>query len=439
MEHEGHQGEKRAMLLSGTPFGKEELLVGQQLHERIAEMYRSGRKKKEIARLLDVDVKTVRKITRGEPWKPYERTLAPVGVLDPWKEWVTKRAPEVNDNARVLFRELREQGYQGSYDTVKVFIRPLRIPSALWDMTVRFETGPGEQAQVDWGSSGVWFGESRVRVHFFVMTLGYSRRMFVRAYANERLGYLLAGHEEAFAFFGGVTDTILYDNPKTMVIRRESGTVVMNTVFEDFARHWGYQPRFCRPYRARTKGKVESGVKYVKRNFLAGRRFRDMGHLNEELDRWNREVADVRIHGTTGERLLDRFREERLTPCATVPPSRVGLPGTRTVSREGWVCWTGQKDSVPLSWGPLTVRVREEGDEVVIQSPDKDEVRHPRLLGDAGQSHRLPEHHRPESLPSSAPPHREEAPPQHDPRWRDEEVEVRNLEAYEALMTTEVA
>ncbi len=439
MTHEEHLEDKRAMLLSGTPFGKEELLVGKQLHERIAEMYRSGRKKKEIARLLDVDIKTVRKITRGEPWKPYERTLAPVGVLDPWKEWVTKRAPEVNYNARVLFRELREQGYQGSYDTVKVFIRPLRIPSALWDMTVRFETGPGEQAQVDWGSSDVWFGESRVRVHFFVMTLGYSRRMFVRAYSNERLGYLLAGHEEAFAFFGGVTDTILYDNPKTRVIRRESGTVVMNTVFEDFARHWGYQPRFCRPYRARTKGKVESGVKYVKRNFLAGRRFRDRTHLNEELDRWNREVADVRIHGTTGERPIDRFREERLTPCATVPPYRVGLPGTRTVSREGWVCWKGQKYSVPLSWGPLTVRVREEGDEVVIQSPDKGEVRHPRLLGDSGQSHRLPEHHRPESLPSSPRPRREEAPPQHDPRWRDEEVEVRNLEAYEALMTTEVA
>ena len=114
MGPEGHQGDKRAILLSGTPFGKEELLVGKQLHERIAEMYRSGRKKKEIARLLDVDIKTVGKITRGEPWKPYERTLAPVGVLDPWKEWVTKWAPEVNDNARVLFRELREPGYQGA-------------------------------------------------------------------------------------------------------------------------------------------------------------------------------------------------------------------------------------------------------------------------------------------------------------------------------------
>lgn len=101
--------------------------------------------------------------------------------------------------------------------------------------------------------------------------------------------------------------------------------------------------------------------------------------------------------------------------------------------------WKGHKYSVPLSWGPLTVRVRDEGGEVVIQSPDKGEVRHPRLQGDSGQSYRLPEHHRPESLPLSAPPRRDEAPPQHDPRWRDKEGKVRNLEAYEALMTTEVA
>ena len=100
MKHEEHQEDKRAMLLPGTPFGKEDLLVGKQLHERIAEMDRSGKKKKEIARLLDIDVKTVRKIMRGEPWKPYERSLAPVGVLNPWKKWVMKRDPEVNDNVQ---------------------------------------------------------------------------------------------------------------------------------------------------------------------------------------------------------------------------------------------------------------------------------------------------------------------------------------------------
>ena len=160
------------------------------MHERIGEMFRSGRKKKEIAWLLGVDIKTVRKITKGESWKPYVMTTKREGVLDPWKEWVTKRAPEVGYNVRVLFRELGEQGYRGSYDTVKQFVKPLRTPSSSRDMTVRFETRPGEQAQVNWGSSQVWLGEERVRVRFFVMTLGYSRRMFVKANPNERLGII---------------------------------------------------------------------------------------------------------------------------------------------------------------------------------------------------------------------------------------------------------
>ena len=438
-EEQGKKGSQSDSLLSGMDPGKEELLIGKQLHDRIGEMFRSGRKKKEIARLLGVDIKTVRKITKGESWEPYVRTTKREGVLDPWKEWVTKRSPEVGYNVRVLFRELGEQGYRGSYDTVKHFVKPLRTPSSSRDMTVRFETRPGEQAQVDWGSSQVWLGEERVRVRFFVMTLGYSRRMFVKAYPNERLGALLLAHEEAFGFFGGVTEEILYDNPKTMVIKRESGTVVLHGVFEDFARHWGYQPRFCRPYRPQTKGKVENGIKYVKRNFLAGRRFRDRTHLNEELARWNQEVADLRIHGTTGARPIDRFREERLVPCPTVPPYLSGLPGTRTVSRDGWVHWKGHRYSVPLSWGPITVRAQEEEGRVVIQSPDQGEVRHALLVGDAGQSRLVADHHRlptVETSPSSA---AETTPPQHDPRWQEEEVQVRNLQEYDLLATAEVA
>ena len=191
MEEREKQINQSDNLLSGIDPGKEELLIGKQLHERIGEMFRSGRKKKEIARLLGVDIKTVRKITKGESWKPYVRTTKQEGVLDPWKEWVTKRSPEVGYNVRVLFRELGEQGYRGSYDTVKQFVKPLRTPSCSRDMTVRFETRPGEQAQVDWGSSQVWLGEERVQVRFFVMTLGSSRRMFVKANQNEWLGIIV--------------------------------------------------------------------------------------------------------------------------------------------------------------------------------------------------------------------------------------------------------
>lgn len=211
MEEQKEMGNQSDTLLFGMNPGKEERLIGKQLHDRIGEMFRSGRKKKEIARLLGVDIKTVRKITRGEAWKPYERRTAQGGVLDPWKEWIAKRAPEVNYNVRVLIRELVEQGYRGGLDTVKRFVKPLRTPAPAGEMTVRFETPPGEQAQVDWGSSQVWMGEEQVRIRFFVMTLGYSRRMFVKAYPNERLGSLLLAHEDAFGFFGGVTEEILTD------------------------------------------------------------------------------------------------------------------------------------------------------------------------------------------------------------------------------------
>jgi transposase len=124
---------------------------------------------------------------------------------------------------------------------------------------MRYETGPGEQAQVDFGQLHVWIGEHRERVHVFVMTLGYSRRLWVRAYPHERLGAMLDGHERAFRHFGGVPLTCLYDNPRTLVLGRQERAVRWHPVVEDFARYYGFTPRACQPYRARTKGKVESG------------------------------------------------------------------------------------------------------------------------------------------------------------------------------------
>jgi transposase len=164
-------------------------------------------------------------------------------------------------------------GYTGGYDVVKQFVKPLRDAFRRdAEATLRFETAPGVQGQADWGSRFAWFGDKRVRVHFFALVLGYSRRMFSKGYKNERLVHLLAGHEAAFSWFGGRPREILYDNPKTMVKSRdlESGKVAMNPTFRDFSAHYGYRPRFCHPYRARTKGKIESGIKYIKKNFLAG-------------------------------------------------------------------------------------------------------------------------------------------------------------------------
>ena len=218
------------------------------------------------------------------------------------------------------------------------FLKPYRAQRKWSELaTVRFETEPGEQAQVDYGQLQVWIGEQAETVHLFVFTLGYSRRLFTRGYRNERLATLLDGHERAFRYFGGVTLTCLYDNPRTLVLGRSENKVLWHPLFEDFARYYGFTPRACQPYRARTKGKVESGVKYVKRNALAGRRFRSWEELNGWLERWSAEVADLRIHGTTHERPIDRFAREQLTPLGTRPPYRYERVRLRRVANDALV------------------------------------------------------------------------------------------------------
>jgi hypothetical protein len=177
---------------------------------------------------------------------------------------------------------------------------------------VRFETRPGHQLQIDFGESRVWIGDERVRVHLFVATLGYSRRMHIQPSMRERQVDWFEGMEGAFLRFGGVPAEVLVDNAKALVEHHDAATreVRFNARLHAFARYWGFSPRACAPYRARTKGKDERGVGYVKRNAVAGRRFASWGAFVAHLDQWNREIADVRVHGTTGELPLVRFADE---------------------------------------------------------------------------------------------------------------------------------
>ena len=187
---------------------------------------------------------------------------------------------------------------------------------------MRFETPPGQQAQVDWGSAWSWIGKTHVKVHIFSMVLGYSRRLFGRAYLNEKQVNLIHGYESAFEWFGGRTQEIVYNNPKTMVLSHDIGTgeVVLNSCFKDFVTYYGFHSRFCWPYRPQTKGKIESGIKFIKKNFLKGRRFETLDHLNQELALWCIHVADERIHGTTNEKPSTRFAQENLTPIGRSTP-----------------------------------------------------------------------------------------------------------------------
>jgi len=152
-------------------------------------------------------------------------------------------------------------------------------------------------------------------------------------------------HEEAFRQLGGVPEEILYDRMKTVWLETdERGEVVWNPVFLDFARYWGFTPRLCRPYRAQTKGKVESGVKYIRRNFLCGLQGREpsgLSDLNAHLRAWVWEVANRRVHGTTHESLAARWNVDQLNlqPLDGQPSFPYVDDELRKVARDAYVSW----------------------------------------------------------------------------------------------------
>jgi transposase len=420
--NEQHQVENRLQ----QQHGLEAEMVGRDKYGAIRELHGRGVPKKEIARQLGVTVKTVRNWLNKPKWEPYERPRSQKTVFAGFESWLASRAPEVNFNASILFRELKLSGYRGGYEMVKLFVRPLRNEHRQQSqVTARFETAPGKQAQVDWGSASVWVGEHPVRIHFFAMVLGYSRRLFVRAYPNERLSMLLQGHTEAFSWFGGCTGELLYDNPRTIVANG-----VLQPSFADFAAHYGFTPRLCWPYRPQTKGKIESGVKYIKRNFLPGRRFQDLDHLNRELERWLVEVADTRIHGTTGCRPIERFREERLLDLISVPPYRLETAINRQVARDSMISFGGNRYSVPWRFAGRSVQVETWGEELRILCEGQIIATHAKLSGSGGcQSD--PAHY--QGLFRNPAERKAQEPPRFDPWWKEEDVGIRDLSIYDRV------
>lgn len=350
--------------LAANRQAREATVVGKERWEEIHRMHQAKMSVSAIARQLQLDRKTVRHWLRQPNWVPYQREASGETVLSPHYQWLVQRAPQVRYSARILYQELRQRGYEGSYDTVKLAVRPLRADASLASLTQqRFETAPGQQAQVDWGEAKVRFATGITTVHIFVMTLGYSRRAYTEGYDNERMQSLLSAHERAFAHFGGCCAELLYDRMRTVVQDVKEGRPVWNATFKAFADHWGIEIRACRPYRAQTKGKVESGVKYVKGNFLPGRSFRDLDDFNEQLAQWNQEIADVRIHGTTHERPIDRFADESsaLLPIRGHASFLESMVRDRVVASDWLVSIDCNRYSVPCRFIGKTVQVLRSG------------------------------------------------------------------------------
>jgi transposase len=364
----------------------------------------------------------------------YGPRSAPPSKLDAFKSYLEERLGAGVWNARVLLRELRERNYTGSYTILTDWLRPQRSAARIVAVR-RFETAPGKQAQVDWGHLGTLeMAGQEQKLHCFTFTLGYSRKMVAEAALDQKLGTLLRLHEAAFQEIGGVPEEILYDRMKTVWLGTdERGEIVWHPVFLDFARYWGFTPRLCRPYRAQTKGKVEAGVKYVRRNFLCGLQGREpdsLSDLNAQMREWIWGVANQRVHGTTHEQVLVRWDVElfSLQPLAGQPPYPYVDGELRKVARDAYVDWQGSRYSVPWQYAGQEVWVQEIAGEVDIRTGRERIAMH----GKARRKHSVltfPPHH--QGIPLGA--RRAEGKILIHLRQSAPEVEKRSLAAYERV------
>lgn len=295
-----------------------------------------------------------------------------------------------------LQEELRKEGYRGGYSILAARLRQLRAQPNR-PLTLRFETGPGAQAQMDWSTYEIDFTqEGRRKVQLFSYLLGYSRRQYIHFTPRQDFETTIRQHIAAFQHLGGVAATCLYDNMKVVVTRWEDDQPLYNTRFLAFATHYGFRPWACQVRRPQTKGKVERPFHYIEMNLLNGRQFRSLEHLNESARWWLREVADQRIHGTT-KKSPEQLHAEELPHLLALPalPFDTAQVVYRVVDTEGSIQFANNYYSVPwqLVAELLPVRILEQ--ELVVYNHALLEIaRHALFIGQTGQR-RIASEHRP--------------------------------------------
>lgn len=334
----------------------------------IKELKAEGHSVRAISRLTGLSRNTIRRVLRGEhSLQPTPRRR--VSKLDPFKDYLRQRYMDYQLSAVRLLDEIAGMGYAGSLVTLRRYLQTLKPEVArLRRVTVRFETPPGKQAQADWAYCGKFVTPDgrRLSVYTFVMVLSFSRRMFITFTLSMKMRELLACHQQAFDYFGGWPQTLLYDNMKQVKLSRSQ----WNEQFLDFAQHHGFVAKTHSPYRPRTKGKVERMVEYVKDNFLAGRTFDDLADLNAQGRHWLDYTANSRVHATTQRVPNELFAQELLIPVNSIQPYRYINPVARTVNFESMVHYSGSRYSVPPDYAGKTVAVAAQGGQIVVRCGD---------------------------------------------------------------------
>jgi len=334
----------------------------------------------QTARALGLHPRTVAK------WAGVEQFRARAGVpraskLDAFKAQIVRWLDTHPYSTQQIFQRLAEAGYAGGISIVKDYvhrIRPRHVEAFL-----KLDFAAGEAAQVDWGEWGtIGVGSTRRRLSFFLMVLCYSRRMYLEFCVSQQMEFFLNCHENAFATFGGVPARLMVDNLKSAVLQRLVGQApVFNPKYLDFSRHWGFQISPCNVRSGWEKGRVENGVGFVKKNLLAGLELADFSAMRPAATVWTDTIANVRIHGETRQRPIERFEDER-TQLLPLNPARFDLArvcSTRA-TKQFRVPLDTNHYTVPSRYAGLPLTLKAYADRVCIYDGEQLVARHPRSM-----------------------------------------------------------
>jgi transposase len=312
-----------------------------------------------IASKLGVSRNTVRRAIRAEAPPPRTRAKRPNTQLVPFAAGITQMLFEQQFIGSRILRELRRQGYTGSQTALYDYLAEIKEQRTRERASMRFETGPGEQAQFDWSPYRVVLGGVVRRVVVFGLILGFSRRKYYLASLDERQGSVFLALERGLAHFGGAPKRLLVDNAKVFVDDARPEHFCWNGRFLELCGHYRMEPQACAPRRAQTKGKIERPFNYLEEQFIKGSSFADLAAMNAALAQFLREELDVALHRTTQAQPLERFvlEESALTPLPTQPFAG-GRDAVRKVSLDCLVSYGGSRYSVPHPYAGTQVWVR---------------------------------------------------------------------------------
>lgn len=305
----------------------------------------------ELGKKYHLDRRTAKKYAESPQRPEYTLVERKPSKLDEYKQQVDIWLEEAPYSAVRILEKIQEQGFTGKYSIVKEYVRGKKMDLDE-KATVRFETMPGLQGQMDWG----FFEDHQVfedghfkKLYCFLLILGYSRIRYIEFVTDMSTNTLIRCHANAFRYFGGYPDEILYDNMKQVVVKRllKQEDSTLNRQFEDFAGFYGFKPVLCRPYRGQTKGKVERTVQFVRDNFMVGIKYNSLDDLNGQAIAWCNKV-NAKAHATTNEVPFERLKKENLSPIKR--EYIIDKINLRRVQKDCLISYSGNQYSVPSEY-----------------------------------------------------------------------------------------